>query len=468
MTRNRWMIVILILLGGLAAVVLFRSPLLGRAQADTDWQTVMAKRGSLTSTVGATGTVRSRQHAALGFGTSGTVENVLVEVGDQVTKGEMLADLKDTSLNAQVVLAQADLVSAQRSLEELLRSSQQAAQAQLALAQARDELDAAEYRRRVQQAGFRASSDTIAAAEANLVLAENEVDRAEEAYNQLSGRPEDDPARALALSNLVAARKHRDAVLRELNWYTGHPSPLDQALLDANVALAEAKVADAEREWERLRDGPDPDDIAAAEARIAAAQATLETALITAPFDGTVVEVKVMPGDQTGPGSVAIQLSDLSALYVEVQVSEVDINGIQKGNPVTLELDAVQDRIYHGEVVEIGLTGEILQGIVNFPVTVEVLDPDSGIKPGMTAAVNIIVEQIQDVLLVPNRAVRVRDGQRVVYLLEEGTPKQVKIRLGASSDIESQVLEGELSAGDLIILNPPSVFEGNGPFFGGP
>ena len=88
----------------------------------------------------------------------------------------------------------------------------------------------------------------------------------------------------------------------------------------------------------------------------------------------------------------------------------------------------------------------------------------------MTAAVNIVVLQIEDVLLVPNRAVRVRDGERLVYILEEGNLEPVPIRLGVSSEVYSQVLEGDLQVGDEIVLNPPLVFDTNGgppTFFGG-
>jgi HlyD family secretion protein len=84
----------------------------------------------------------------------------------------------------------------------------------------------------------------------------------------------------------------------------------------------------------------------------------------------------------------------------------------------------------------------------------------------MTAAINIIVERLQDVLLVPNRAVRVKDGQRVVYILKNGIPEPVSITLGASSETDSEVVEGELQAGDRIVLNPPENFEfGQEPAF---
>ena len=112
---------------------------------------------------------------------------------------------------------------------------------------------------------------------------------------------------------------------------------------------------------------------------------------------------------------------------------------------------------------EVALVGSSDQGVVDFTVTVELTDTDQAVKPGMTAAVNMVVEQLQDVLLVPNRAVRVLEGQRVVYVLRNGAPEPVEITLGASSETASQVLEGDLKAGDPIVLNPPTVFEQNGP-----
>jgi HlyD family secretion protein len=242
-------------------------------------------------------------------------------------------------------------------------------------------------------------------------------------------------------------------------------------MLDANVAIAEAQLADAQREWERLRDGPDSEDIAAAEARVAAAQASANMARIAAPFAGTITRVDVMPGDQVTPGALAFGLADLSQLLVDVEVSEIDIDRVRPGQTVTLTLDAVLARTYQGTVTGVGLTGNAVQGVVNFPVTVEILDADASVRPGMTAAVNIVVDQIENVLVIPNRAVRVQDSQRVVYVLRNGVPQAVPVVLGASSDTNSQVLEGEVQAGDLIVLNPPlqlgpGAGGGPGSFFG--
>lgn len=469
MRRRYWVLILLVILaGGFFALRAY-----GQSRQEASFsslQTVEAATGPLTASVGATGTVRANQVAILTFQTTGIVDDVRVGMGDEVAANVILATLRQTSLPSSVILAQADLVAAQRALEDLRYSEQARASAQLALAQAQDALEDAQYIRSVRQEGNRASADTLDAARANLVLAEREVDQAQAAFERVESRGEDSPSRAIALANLVAARKKRDSIQRNLNWYKGYPSEIEQALLDADVTFAEAQLADAQREWERVKDGPDQADLAAAEARVAAAEATLELARVAAPFSGTITSQEVKPGDRVDPGTVAFGLADLSRLLVDVEVSEVDINRIEVGQPVALNFDAILDREYRGTVTEIGLSGVSVQGVVNFKVTVELTAPDERIKPGMTAAVNIVVEQIEDVLLVPNRAVRVRDGERLVYILEEGNLEAVPIRLGVSSEVFSQVLEGDLQVGDQIVLNPPMVFDSNGgppTFFGG-
>jgi HlyD family secretion protein len=189
----------------------------------------------------------------------------------------------------------------------------------------------------------------------------------------------------------------------------------------------------------------------------------MELATIKAPFSGTITSVEIKRGDQVSPGSVAFALADFSPLLVDVQLSEVDINRVEIGQPVELVFDAVLDRNYAGEVVEIGLVGSPIQGVVNFPVTIELLNPDEAVKPGMTAAVNIVIEQMDEVLRVPNRAVRLRDGERVVFVLQDGAGVPVPVELGASSDVYSEVISGDIQEGDRVILNPPLEFDNSGP-----
>ncbi len=463
---KRWWIIAIVV--GVAVIGFFAFRAYSQeqvAQAMAELKTEVIRKGPLTATVGATGIVRANQSATLSFQATGRIESVNVKEGDLVNANRVLATLDRKTVSAQIALAEADLVAADRALEDLLESQQVKASAQLALAQAEDALEDAEYRLIVRQKGNRASANTIDAAEANLILANEEVEVAEQRYDHASG----EAGRALALSNLIAAKQNRDSIQRNLNWYLGSPTETEQAILEADVALAEAQVEDARREWERVKDGPTAGDIAAAQARVTAAQATLELARITAPFSGTVTSVDVMRGDLTSPGSPAFRIDDLSRLLVDVEISEVDINRIALDQPVSLVFDVILDQEYEGVVVGIGEVGISIQGVVSFPVTVEILEDDEKIRPGMTAAVTIVVEQIEDVVLVPNRAVRVRDGQRVIYLMKDGDMEIVEVVLGATSDQYSQVLEGDVSEGDDIVVNPPQ-FEfdfGSGQGFGG-
>jgi HlyD family secretion protein len=460
-------IVISILLVLIIAFLWFRNQ--GQTSTQSTYQTVEAQQGSLMATIGATGTVRSNQSAILTWQTSGTIGETQVVLGENVIKGSTLASLLPDSLPQNVILAQADLVNAKRVLESALNSTTAQAQAQLTLANAQRIYDDAKWTRQNLETG-RNNIDAAANAEAQYIIASKSLENAQAAYDRLESLADDNPIKAQAYSTLYAAQQAVKSRLNAWNWYKNLANSQDISEADAKLALAEAQLQDAQREWNRLKDGPDPDDIASAQARVTAAQANLKFASILAPFSGTVTEVKSMFGDQVSPGVPGFRIDDLSRLLVDVQVSEVDINGVKMDQPVSLTFDAILDVIYEGKVVSVAQVGNTTQGGVTFSVTVELTDFDKRVKPGMTSAVTIVVNQLDNVLLVPNRAVRLVNNQRVVYILVNGEAKEVKINLGATSGIDSEVLSGDLKKGDLIILNPSLNIgpgSGNGGGMGG-
>lgn len=459
--RNGRIILVLLIVG--AAIAGWMVVQRGRASALTTFQTATIQRGNLVATIGATGTVRAKQTATLVWQTNGTVDTVNVKVGDNVPQDFVMAFLSKTSLQQNIILAEADLVSAQQSLDELLNSDTALAQAARNLVAAKQAVEDAQ--KDVVKLDYpRASGDLIDQTEAEITLAHQQVSRAEDAFKLVRNRPDGDSLKAQAELALINARRNRDQKIATLNWYLGRPSELDAEKYRAALDLAQAQLDDAQREFDRLSGG-DLVQIRAAQARVDAAQATLNLTRVTAPFPGIVTESHPLPGDQVSAGTRAFRLDDLSSLYVDVDVSEVDINSVAVGQPVALTFDAILGREYHGLVVEVGQTGTAVQGVVSFRVTVELTDPDSRVKPGMTAAVNITVEELEDVLLVPNRAVRLSDGQRVVYLLVDGQPVKKAIRLSSSSDTMSVLAGGDVNEGDTVILNPPVDFGGPG---GGP
>jgi len=466
--------IILILLAAVAvAIGAFFINKRNSSSTTAQYETVKAEKGTLTATIGATGTVRSNQTAILAWQTTGTVGEIQVQPGDQVQAGDVLATLSQTSLPQNVILAQADLVTAQRTLDNLKTSETQKMQAELNLVNAQKALDSAKATwdglRSKNQGG---TAGDIENARAQVVIAQNNLKSAETYFGYFQYLGKDDPNYARAYTGLYNAQQALKTAQNNLNYFLLVPSGRDVASAQAKFDLATAQLADAQREWDRLKNGPDAGDLASAQARLDSAQATLNLARIATPFAGTITEGYGMVGDQVSPGTKAFRVDDLSHMQVDVQVSEVDINSVQVGQAVTLSFDAISGKVYEGKVVEVAQAGDSVQGAVNFTVTVELTKPDANVKPGMTAAVTITVKQVHNVLLVPNRAVRLVDNQRVVYVLRNGQAQAVDITLGASSDTQSEVVSTNLKSGDLIILNPPSTLfthpsGGGGPFGGG-
>lgn len=432
--------------------------------SSTSFQTAPITLGDLTAFVGATGTVRANQSAIMTWQTSGQIETVAIQRDQAVQAAQVLANLKESSLSQSVILARADLVTAQRNLDDLKISTVARANAQLNMVNAQKALDDALEKRESKQYK-RSSQETLDIARANLIIAEDQVTQKQRLYDQFDSLSQDDPMRAEAFSQLASAKQTRDRALANVNWLLGRPDAQELAMADANVEVARANLASAEREWNRLKNGPDPQDVSAAEAHVAALQATVELAQLKAPFAGTVTDVSAMAGDQITPGTAAFRVDDLSRLLVDVAIPEVDINRVRSGLPAKVTFDAIQGKEYLGRVTEVSRVGVSAQGVVNFTVTVELLDADQVVLPGMTAAVNIVVDQLEGVLLVPNRAVRLVNGQRTIYLLKNGKQTPVQIEIGATSDAYSEIVSGDVQKDDLVILNPFIAPETSGPPF---
>ena len=414
-------VVLILLIVAVAAFAVFRFNQNKNADSAGQFQTAIVERGNLTATIGATGTVRAQQTTVLIWQAAGTVDVVNAKVGDNVPAGFVLAYLSKTSLPQSIILAEADLASAQKSLDDLVNSDTARAQAVIALRDAQEAYDKAyNWRREL-------DNDRITVRE-------------------------------------IVYKKKFGITIPEIKEYKTWADEATKTKAQEDLDLKDGLLEDAQRNLDRLTNGNSA-DIIAAQARIDAAQATLNLAHVAAPFGGIVTESYPLPGDQISAGATAFRIDDLSKLLVDVDVSEVDINSVSVGQPVMLTFDAILGNDYHGEIVEVAQTGTSVQGVVNFKVTVELTDADALVKPGMTAAVNITVKELNDVILIPNRAVRLSDGNRVVYLLVNGLPEKTTVRLGSSSESMSVIIGGDIKEGDVIILNPPTEFGGPG---GGP
>jgi HlyD family secretion protein len=425
------------------------------AKAPT-YQTAPVTLGDLAEQVNTTGSLRANQTISLAWQTTGTIAAINVKIGDRVNAGQVLASLVEESLPQAVITAQADLVTARRTLDNLKNSAAAQAAAAFALAQAQQAVTDSQHDRDLLNYS-RADNGNADAAWAAYYITVDSYNKALDRFNKVANLDVSDPSRANAQAALVTAQQAMQQKKAVVDWYTSGPSANDIAQADAKVLMAKAKLGDAQREWDRLKNGPDPQDIAAAEARIAAIDATLSLSALDAPFAGTVTDIASLPGDQVAPGRVSFRIDDLSSLLVDVQVPEVDVYRVQVGQPATLTFDALSGKQFSGRVDSVASVGLAAGGTINFKVTIllSLSGDTASLRPGLTTSVSILVSQVTGALLVPGRAVRTVDGQPVVYVLRAGALTRLPITPGPASDTYTAVQSSDLSAGDLVVLDPP-------------
>ncbi|HBY99216.1 MAG TPA: hypothetical protein DEP84_35605, partial [Chloroflexi bacterium] len=334
-----------------------------------------------------------------------------------------------------------------------------------------------------------AAQAAVAKAEANLQSAQAAYDRVAW-HSDIASRPE-----AVTLQSATIDYQQAKANLSSLMATAGTDadskvkqakSQLDQAqanlvklqnqVTQDDLTSAQAQVIQASNNLEKLLAGPDANalDIAQSgvdQAEIAVKQADLKLrqSQIVAPFDGTVTAVNVTEGQTAGGsgGAAAIQLDDLDHLEIVVDMAEVDLSQIKVGQDAEITLDALPDTTLQGKVTDIAPAGVQNQGVVNYPVTISLTNPPAAVKTGMTANVNIVVQQRDNILMVPNRAIHTQGRQRFVTVLFEGRQIQVPVQTGLSNDTNTEIVSG-LKEGDEVIISGTSTTQPNVRFGGGP
>ena len=248
----------------------------------------------------------------------------------------------------------------------------------------------------------------------------------------------------------------------------------DPTALD--IASARAQKAQAEASLARLLKDPDQLEVTIAQTAVDAAQVGLDQArlnlvrsLLVAPLDGVVIEVNLkvgespttISGDNVG-GRAAVVIADMSAFHLTVEIDEIDISRIERGQHVTILVDAVPDTEFEGHVSDIapGPAESSATGIVAYEVTIDLDSDDTRLLPGMTADATTETDRLEDVLVVPNRAVSIdRESgvpvTSVEMIDEQGNPTRVEIELGLRNETVSEVLTG-LEEGDQVIIGTQS------------
>ncbi len=398
----------------------------------------------LSSGVTASGVVAPAQAAQLAFAISGKIDSLAVAAGDSVQSGQVLAHLAGgEQLQAALSAAELNVLSAGQALNDFQEPQPlKIAQAQSALDKARTAYDdlvtppqtavtqaqknildaqkaLEDAQRAVDIMNHRGSPSQIAQAQSDLVLAQQEVDHLQDVYNETTGDPAVDAPKALAYTNLEKAIARRDRAQANLNWLTSKPTQLeadqtnnDLAVAKANladaqkklndltnpsavdVALAKAAVDDAQKVLDDLQAGPDPEQLALLQARlknaqdqVKAAQASLDSLELKAPFSGTIGLVNHQAGEWILAGQPVLVLADLEHLRIETtDLSEKDISKVQVGQPVTISVKALSQDLT-GHVKEIMPLADTLGGDVVYKTILELDAPLSGLRAGMSVKV---------------------------------------------------------------------------------
>lgn len=385
----------------------------------------------VAQTIEASGTLDAQPFASLTWKASGVVESVNVQPGDLVKAGDMLLALQPSSTSASIVAAQADLVNAQEKLEDLLSSGTALAQAEIDLKNAQEEYDDGVYYLKYLQ-----NDDRIPQTE----------------YS----------------AKLVSNNRNGWTYEYELNNFKG-PAPqewIDDA--EDDVALKKGQLEDAQREYDRLLAGEESTDVLAARVEVEAAQVTVNSLYIIAPFDGEILSVEDVAGDLVDANTTSVNIADMNHLYVEAQVDESDVANVKVGQRVDVTLDALSGVMLTGKVAAINPVGEVVSGLVKYTIRIDLdqVADQPFIPLGTTANVTIHVSDAMASLAVPITTIQNdANGEFVMAVQGDGSLKRVNVVSGAIVD-DLVVVSGDLQAGDRVLVNNGSSFEAPNPFGG--
>jgi len=362
MKKRRILIITIcvVVIGIVLGIVLTR----GAGREDTPPDTVAVTRGDILRTVLVDGSLVMPDKAYLSFGATGTVEEVLVDEGNNVTKDQVLARLDAPSLESSVEMAELQV--------EIAEEQVKAARAQYEIA------------------------------EINL----------------------DEP-----------------------------PPTMSEDVLELQVDAAKAS-------WETAKL-----NLEIAELSLESAELNLEKAVIVAPFDGVVADISITEGKEISTAALAtpaISLVDTSEIEMPGFIDEIDIAMVQPGQEANILLDALPDEEVKGEVAFISPVGTIRAGVVSYGTTITLENPAGELRDGMSATAEVIIERRDDVLMIPNRAIRgTLENPKVLVLVNEQEEER-EITLGLTDGINTEVLSG-LEEGEQVVL--PTSEERQGGFF---
>ncbi len=408
----------------------------------------------LSVTVSGTGTLTPIREVELSFETSGIVQEILVEEGQSVSVGDILARLDTTDLEAAVRDAEIALELQQVIYQSLIAPPRpediEAAEAALNAARAQ-----------VGAAGQGPSAEEIEIARLEVELARNNLWQQQMNRDGVLEIPPEfrgpfANVEEVQLNSGLQSSDYEIFIAEENLEGLQNAPPDTKALSSANAAVVSAEVA-----LERLLNGPSEMelqkadiDLQLAELAVEQARINFSQAVLVAPFDGVVAAHNLIVGETPPAQDPAMQLIDPTSYYVDLPIDETDIVSVQVGQPVAFTFDALPGADIMGGVTRVAVTPTVVGQLVTYTVRVTLDATDEPIRTGMSATATIVVNELDDVLVLPNRFIRIdRETQQAYVTIRnnDGIFAEVPVTLGLRNETQTQILDG-LQAGQQVVL----------------
>ena len=393
-----------LLLGGgfMAAIVFAGFYFFGDDSSTPQYMTARIERGNLRNTVTATGALQAVTTVQVGSQASGTISALYADYNSVVKKGQVVAQLDPATAKAQVDQARANLTQAQASL----------AQSRAAVVNARAGITDAQARNLAARSTVQNNQAGVTAAEANVAVLKAQQDDAMSLLKQ-----QDSLLKAGVIAQRdydIAATAYKTAEAR----YNQAVAQLNQAKLSeqssasagvvqgqAAVEQSQAQVKQAEAQVQQ-----NAAQVQQAQAALSMAEVNLSHTTITSPIDGVVVSRDVNVGQTVAASLSAPTLftiaNDLTQMQVIANIDQADIGLVEQAKSVKFSVDAFPGKEFNGKIEEMRLNPVNVQNVVTYNVVIDVANPEQKLKPGMTANLTITIDERNNVLKVPNAALR--------------------------------------------------------------
>ncbi len=426
----------------------------GKASANDSLVTV--KRGDLIVSVSGSGNLATYQDTGLSFGSAGKVAEVLRKEGDRVSKGDVLARLETDALEMALTEAQVNVAKAEVAVTQAeLAVNQEPAikdKARIAVNQAAVALQTAELELDKAQNIYKWP---------DIEIQQANVDRARFSAKYTQDRlaaATTDEARADWRRNMVFAETNLVIEGQKLNAMQSGADTEEVAIKKRQVEIAQQSMELAKqllaielqpREAAQQSLMLAKETLALAQQSQKLAQKRLNDAVITAPFDGVVADMKVKSGDLVEAATMCIYLVKPTLLEVVVEVDEMDIPKVAERQQVKISVDALQDKEFTGTVASVYPVPTKVTGLVMYNVKISLTVPeDAGLMIGMRTTANIIIDKKTGIIKLPNQAIKA-DGQGgyfvnvIVNKKTEKRPVIIGLNNGTDTEIITGLKEGE-------------------------